>query len=69
MGRDRPDRDAKRRAIAVAHLGLVPAGTPATPAARGYAECPCAKSCALHGECELCVAYHARRQALPHCER
>ena len=69
MSRDRPERSAKRRAIPVAHLDLVPAGTPATPEARGYAECPCTKSCTLHGECELCVAYHARKRALPRCER
>ena len=66
MTRDRPD---KRREIARANLGLVPAATPATPEARGYAECPCPKRCTLHGECELCVAYHARKGALPRCER
>ncbi len=63
---DRPD---KKRATAVAHLELVPAGTPGTPEARGFAECPCPKSCSLHGECALCVAYHARKHALPRCER
>ncbi len=66
MTRDRTD---KRRAIARANLGLVPVATPATPAARCYAQCPCPKRCALHGECELCVAYHARKGALPRCER
>jgi len=69
VSRDRPDRSAKRRAIALAHLDLVPAGTPGTPAARGYGDCPCTKACTLHGECELCVAYHARKGALPRCER
>jgi hypothetical protein len=64
----RAQRDRKRE-TAVAHLDLAPAGTPATPPARGFAECPCPKRCTLHGECELCVAYHARKGALPRCER
>ena len=67
MSRDRPDRSDKRRAIALAHRDLVPAGTPATPEARGYAECPCPKDCTLHGDCVLCVAYHARRDQAPRC--
>ena len=63
------DRSDKKRAIAVTHLALVPAGTRATPEARGFPDCPCTKNCTIHGECELCVAYHARKHALPRCER
>lgn len=63
------ERDDKKRARALASLELVPAGTLPTPALRGFAECPCPKDCTLHGECELCVANHARKGALPHCER
>jgi hypothetical protein len=59
----------KKRAIAVAHRALVPAGTLASPEARGYGDCPCPKKCTIHGECELCVAYHGRKSALPRCER
>jgi len=66
MTRDRADR---KREAALAHLRLVPTRTLATPAARGYVECPCPKRCTLHGECELCVAYHARRGLPPRCER
>ena len=66
MSRDRPDR---KRESAVASLALVPAGTVKTPGDRGFADCPCPKDCTLHGECELCVAYHARKGALPRCER
>jgi len=47
----------------------VPDGTPASPQARGFPDCPCPKECTLHGECKLCVAYHARKHALPRCER
>ena len=66
--RGRGGRD-KKRDVATAHLALVPSGTPATPEARGYGECPCPKECTLHGECGLCVAYHAREQVLPSCQR
>jgi hypothetical protein len=62
------ERD-KKRAIAMAHLALVAAGTPATPEARGYTDCPCPKKCTLHGECHFCVAYHGRKGVLPRCER
>ena len=69
----RADRDSakrdKRAEIATAHLFLVPAGAPATPAERGLEECPCPKRCSLHGSCHLCVAYHGRKHALPRCER
>jgi hypothetical protein len=71
MSRDR-ERSAKidkKRVIASAHLDLVPAGTPATPQERGFAECPCPKKCTIHGECHLCVAYHARKGKLPRCQR
>jgi hypothetical protein len=59
----------KKRAKAIAHLALVPAGIKTTPESRGFSDCPCTKSCTIHGECELCVAYHARKHALPRCER
>ena len=59
----------KRREIATAHLSIVPDGAPATPEARGYAECPCTKKCTLHGECHLCAAYHGRKGVLPRYER
>ena len=67
--RERPAKVDKKRAIASAHLHFVPAGTPATPRERGFAECPCPKDCTLHGECPLCVVYHARKGNLPRCER
>jgi hypothetical protein len=69
----RPDRELakrdKRRAIAQAHLPEIPDTVPATPRERGYDACPCPKNCTLHGECRLCTAYHARKGALPRCER
>jgi hypothetical protein len=67
--RERPVKDEKKRAIASAHLDLVPAGTPDTPQGRDFAECPCPKRCAIHGECHLCVAYHARKGKPPRCQR
>jgi hypothetical protein len=66
MSRVRPD---KKRLRATAALALVPGGTPASPQARGFPDCPCPKECTLHGECALCVAYHTRKHALPRCER
>jgi len=66
MSSNRPD---KKRAIAVAHLALVPAGTKTSPESRGFSSCPCTKNCTIHGECALCVAYHARKHAQPRCER
>jgi hypothetical protein len=66
MSRDRPD---KKRMRATAAVALVPAGTLTSPSARGFSSCPCPKKCTLHGECEICVAYHARKHALPRCER
>ena len=66
MSKERTD---KKKARAEAHLNLVPTGTLATPAARGFAECPCPKKRTLHGDCILCVAYHARKHALPRCEK
>ena len=60
---------SKKRAIAEAHLSIVPAGTAATPGDRGFSECPCEEKCAIHGECLLCVAYHGRKGVLPRCER
>ena len=67
--RERPEKGGKKRAIASAHLSLIPIGTLATPQERGYADCPCPKDCTLHGECSLCVAYHSRKGALPRCQR
>jgi len=58
----------KKREIAEAHLDGVASGTPATPLARGFAECPCPKKCTLHGECLLCSAYHGRKHGLPRCQ-
>jgi hypothetical protein len=62
-------KENKKRAIAEAHLAGVPPGTPETPAARGFAGCPCPKDCPLHGECLPCVAYHGRKGKRPRCER
>jgi hypothetical protein len=59
----------ERVAIATAHLGSVPAGTPSTPAERGFERCPCPKECVLHGSCLMCVAFHGRKSKLPRCER
>jgi len=67
--RDRSRRPDKKRERAMAALSLVPNGSPGTPQARGFDSCPCPKDCTLHGECALCVAYHARKNALPRCER
>jgi hypothetical protein len=78
MSRDRGDRRAakdarradKKRATAEGFLSLVAAGEPASPQARGFETCTCTKDCTLHGECLLCVAYHAgRRGERPRCER
>jgi hypothetical protein len=66
---ERLARGEKKRAIASAHLNLIPMGTPASPQERGFAECPCPKDCTLHGECSLCVAYHLRKDQLPRCQR
>ena len=59
----------KKRATAEASLSLVAAGGPATPAARGFAICPCAEDCTLHGDCLPCVAFHAARGERPRCDR
>jgi hypothetical protein len=60
----------RRRATAESFLHLVHPGEAATPQARGFPDCPCARSCPLHGDCLLCVAYHAgRRDERPRCER
>jgi hypothetical protein len=59
----------KRLAIAAAHLSNLPAGVPSTPGERGFDSWPCPKDCTLHGSCHLCVAYHARKDRLPRCER
>ena len=67
--RRRDRRLDKKRERATAALSLVPSGTPASPQARGFETCPCPKDCTLHGECLLCVAYHARKDALPRCQR
>jgi hypothetical protein len=70
--RERERREAKipkKRAVAEAHLSIVPAGTAATPAERGFEECPCTEDCILHGDCLYCVAYHGRKNVLPRCER
>jgi len=67
--RDRLQKVDKKRAIAASHLDLVPAGTPAAPQERGFAECPCPKNCTLHGECRLCVAFYARKNKPPRCQR
>jgi hypothetical protein len=61
-------RADRKRARAECFLSLVAAGEAASPQARGFASCPCTKDCPLHGECHLCVAYHAgRRDELPRC--
>jgi len=67
--RDHGAGDDKKRMIAVAHLHLVAPGTPASPQERGFSECPCPKDCTLHGDCPLCVGYHARKNVLPYCQR
>jgi hypothetical protein len=80
VSRAREDRRAKRaekhaakarekRAAAEANLSAVPAGEPATPQARGFEACPCTKDCTLHGECLLCVSFHAQRGEQPRCLR
>ena len=60
---------SKKRTIALSYLHIIPPATLAFPQERGYVECPCTKNCILHGECKLCVAYHARKGKLPRCER
>jgi hypothetical protein len=80
VSRPREERSAKRvekhaakarekRAAAEANLSAVPAGEPVTPRARGFEACPCPKDCTLHGECLLCVSFHARRGEQPRCLR
>jgi hypothetical protein len=60
----------RKRATAEGFLSLVAAGEAASPQARGFSDCPCAKDCTLHGDCLPCVAYHAgRRGERPRCER
>lgn len=59
----------KKRNIALAYQHLVTDDLPATPQQRNFDECPCTERCTLHGECHLCVAYHARKHRLPYCER
>jgi hypothetical protein len=66
--RDRSGRD-KKRAVATAHLSIVPAEAAGTPGERGFEACPCIEKCTIHGECLLCVAYHGRKGRLPRCER
>ncbi len=63
------ERKDRKRERAEAGLAAVPLGTPATPRARGFGECPCPKKCALHGECLLCAAFHGRKGGLPRCSR
>ena len=59
----------KKHTIALAHLNDLPPDCPATPAERGFIECPCAKDCSLHGSCLLCAAYHGRKGREPRCCR
>ena len=68
MGDGSAKRD-KKRERALAHITHVPAGTPATPVERGFSECPCPKTCTLHGECLPCVAYHLQKHSMPRCQR
>jgi len=68
MGERNRSREPKKRTLAEAALHVVPPGAPATPAERGFAECPCTKDCVLHGSCHLCVAYHGRKNRPPRCE-
>lgn len=63
------ERKDRKRRKAEANLADVPPGTPATPQARGFSECPCPKACTLHGECMLCAAFHGRRHRPPRCLR
>lgn len=66
----RAAKAVRRRATAESFLHLVAAGEAASPQARSLSSCPCTKDCTLHGECRLCVAYHAgRRDELPRCAR
>jgi hypothetical protein len=59
----------RKRATAQSFLHLVAAGEAAAPQDRGFASCPCTKHCTMHGDCVLCVAYHAgRRSERPRCE-
>jgi hypothetical protein len=66
---EKKERRDKKRERAMAHMDRVAPGTPATPQARGFDECPCPKKCTLHGDCLPCVAYHLRKHALPRCAR
>ena len=59
----------KKRIFASEYLHLVESTMLASPKERGFIECPCPKDCTLHGECHLCIAYHARKNKLPRCER
>lgn len=59
----------KKRAAAESRLSELGAGEPATPQARGFAECPCPKECSLHGECLVCAAYHSGGSEQPRCLR
>jgi hypothetical protein len=66
----RAARADRKRVTAASFLYLVAAGEAASPQDRGFATCPCTKDCPLHGECRLCVAYHAgRRDEQPRCVR
>ncbi len=58
----------KKRERALSNIMNIPENTLQTPINRGYSECPCTKNCTIHGECILCVAYHASKDQLPHCE-
>jgi len=40
---ERAAKPDKKREIALAHASCLAPGTPATPTARGYGECPCPK--------------------------
>ena len=58
----------KKREKAFSNLMKIAEDTLQSPMERGFNECPCPKECTLHGECLLCVAYHARKGKLPRCE-
>ena len=59
----------KKREKALSFVMNIPEDTLQSPQERDYNECPCPKNCTLHGECLLCVAYHAQKNQRPRCER
>lgn len=60
----------KKRDRAEPMMASVPAGTPASPAERGFAQCPCPKTkCELRADCVTCTAYHALKRSKIRCER